>query len=171
MNKNKIRQEVILAVKNIPDKKERSRSICEKFLSLPEVTTASVVALFMSTETEPDTSEIIAALLGTGKRVFVPRVRGDEMDFVEIGEGTVFSVGAYGIKEPVGDAYNGDFDVMAVPLVAFNDSGDRLGHGKGYYDRFLQKHSAYTVGLAFKEQKRNVPVDPWDVPLDLVLYR
>ena len=91
------------------------------------------------------------------------------MYFVQIEKNTVFTIGAFGIKEPVGKPHLGDFDVMAVPLVAFDKSNNRLGHGKGYYDRYLSSHPCFTVGLAFSEQKNNVPTDRWDVPLNLII--
>ena len=92
------------------------------------------------------------------------------MVFVEITEKTEYIPGAFGVSEPVGDPYEGPFDVMAVPLVAADEKGNRLGHGKGYYDKYLKKNPTFSVGLAFIEQKREVPSDPWDVRLDTVLF-
>ncbi len=156
-------------MKNLPDRAEKSRQVAENFLALPQIRSARAVALFMSTMTEPDTSYIISELLSREKTVCLPKVNGESMYFIEVTPATEFVSGAFGIKEPVGEKYDGDFDVMAVPLVAFDEHNNRLGHGKGYYDRYLRAHYCFTVGLAFSEQKRDVPVDPWDVPLDLVI--
>ena len=169
MTKQEIRKSVLSILKNLPDRAEKSRLVSENFLALPQVRSARAVALFMSTATEPDTSYILSRLLSEKKTVCLPRVSGRDMYFVEVTPATEYVSGAFGIKEPVGEKYEGGFDVMAVPLVAFDEKNNRLGHGKGYYDRYLCAHSCFTVGLAFSEQKRDVPVDPWDVPLNLVI--
>ena len=60
---------------------------------------------------------------------------------------------------------------MIVPLIAFDSENRRLGHGKGYYDRFLSSSEALKIGVAFSEQKiRRVPVEAHDVPLDIVFF-
>lgn len=73
--------------------------------------------------------------------------------------------------------FSGGLDLIIVPGVAFSTSGDRLGYGKGYYDRFFnnlliaQKHHATTVALAFKEQiVPYIPTDSHDIKMDIVLY-
>ena len=169
MSKQEVRKSVLSILKNLPDRAEKSRRVAENFLALPQIRSARAVALFMSTMTEPDTSYIISELLSRKITVCLPKVDGVDMYFVKVTPATEFVSGAFGIKEPVGEKYDGDFDVMAVPLVAFDERNNRLGHGKGYYDKYLRAHSCFTVGLAFSEQKRDVPVDPWDVPLDLVI--
>lgn len=153
----------------LPDKAKKSRLVAETFLSLPEVKAARTIALFMATDTEPDTSAIISELLSQKKTVCLPRVNGRNMFFVAVNRSTEFTVGAFGIKEPAGEEYFGKIDVMAVPLVAFDENNNRLGHGKGYYDSYLSAHPCFTVGLAFSEQKQDVPVDPWDVPLNKII--
>ena len=169
MTKTEIRKRVRLLIAGLTDKTEKSRLIAETFLSLPEVRAARTVALFMSTETEPDTSFIISELLSQKKTVCLPCVSGKDMFFVSVDRSTEYTVGAFGIKEPKGEMFCGDFDVMAVPLVAFDENNNRLGHGKGYYDSYLFAHPCFTVGLAFAEQKQDVPVDPWDVPLHKII--
>lgn len=171
MTKAEIRKRVRLLIDGLTNKEEKSRLVAEEFLSLPELKAARTVALFMSTETEPDTSFILSELLKQKKRVCLPRVAGKNMYFVEVTPATEFVSGAFGIKEPTGEKYEGGFDVMAVPLVAFDENNNRLGHGKGYYDTYLSSHSCFTVGLAFSEQKQDVPVDPWDVPLHKIISR
>lgn len=72
----------------------------------------------------------------------------------------------------------GGLDLIIAPGVAFNKKGDRLGHGRGYYDGFLAKVAklqtkpVITVGLALKEQiVESIPVDPnFDITIDYVLY-
>ena len=64
-----------------------------------------------------------------------------------------------------------EVDLVIVPLVAFDENGNRIGHGGGYYDRFLKKYPrAKKIGLAYELQKIDeVPAEPHDVPLDAVI--
>lgn len=69
----------------------------------------------------------------------------------------------------------GGLDLVIVPGIAFTKSGDRLGHGKGYYDAFLNSlakiRRATTVAVAFKEQIVSyIPMDSHDKKIDIVLY-
>lgn len=72
----------------------------------------------------------------------------------------------------------GGLDLIITPGLAFNEKGDRLGHGGGYYDMYftklakVQKRPVLTVALAYKEQIiENIPVDPrYDIKVDCVLY-
>ena len=79
--------------------------------------------------------------------------------------------GAYGILEPVAEGVpkweKQGFDIIFVPGSAFDMVGNRLGHGGGYYDRFLVRHvSAEKIGLAWKHQiVENVPTEVHDVQL------
>lgn len=83
--------------------------------------------------------------------------------------------GAFGIMEPDTDAAFDDLasiDVVLVPGVAFTPDGDRLGRGRGYYDRFLAKlpASTLTIGLCYPSQLLpQLPIDPWDRKLDKVI--
>jgi 5-formyltetrahydrofolate cyclo-ligase len=90
--------------------------------------------------------------------------------------GMIMTSNAFGIPEP-GDGrhYSVDeIDLMLIPLVGCDLSGNRLGMGAGYYDRFLRPtaglESPILVGVAFECQIcRHIPVDPWDVPLQHVI--
>ena len=119
---------------------------------------------------EPDIFPLVGTLLKQGKRLFAPQTDKDAIRFVELTEKTAYTPGRYGIREPQGREFNGDFDVMAVPLVAFDENKNRLGHGKGYYDRFLSEHPcSFTVGIAFSVQKASFPVETHDVPLTKII--
>jgi len=79
----------------------------------------------------------------------------------------------YGIIEPVGDPWQDydKIDLVLVPALAYDHNGHRLGRGKGYYDRFLKKLNAYTIGIAFEEQILDyIPYDDNDVKIDEVIF-
>lgn len=124
--------------------------------------------VYYSYGSEADTHEIIAHLLAAGKRVYLPRVCGDDMVAVPYTQGTKLVKNSYGIEEPEGQAYEGKIDVCLTPLLAVNSKGFRLGYGGGYYDRFFAAHhDILKVGIGYSlqtcedcfEEERDVPLD------------
>ena len=106
-------------------------------------------------------------------RVVLPRVKGEEMEFYDYSAAEM-AVGAFGISEPQGEEAVGAqlIDLMVVPGVAFTSSGDRLGRGKGYYDRYLSREGfrAYCVGVCYEHQLvGELPVEPHDRRMDEVV--
>ena len=154
------------------DKRLFSADIFDHIESLPQVKEASVVALFASLDDEPQT-EVIIERLSHHKRVVLPRIEGDEMEFYDLASGAL-AEGAFGIMEP----QSGELveprkiDVMVVPGVAFTPLGDRLGRGKGFYDRYLSREGfrAYCVGVCYPHQMVDeLPVEPHDRRMDEVV--
>ena len=121
------------------------------------------------------------ALLGgdRGAVFTVPRVVGDDLEFVACLEGQDLAAGSFGILEPVGGeaVALADHDVVLVPVVAFDSRCHRLGQGGGFYDRALaslgagaEKGRPFTVGVAhWFQQVDEVPLEGWDVPLEAVV--
>ena len=104
------------------------------------------------------------------KKVLLPRVNGDILEIAPFGELQVSD--HFGIAEPLAPAVSPLIpDLVIVPAVAFDRSGNRLGRGKGYYDRLLPLcKNAYTLGVALDCQMvDSLPVESHDFPLDAVL--
>lgn len=132
-----------------------------------------VVALYRALDREVPTGRIRDAYLAAGARLFYPRVTAaGTLAFYPHREGDGWEAGPYGIPEPpippgVEPRQSG-WDIVAVPGLAFDRRGNRLGNGFGYYDRFLGglPESVPRVGVAFGDQLvPEVPVDAWDVPV------
>ena len=119
--------------------------------------------IYNSFGSEADTSKIISALVNSGKKVYLPRVEGENMVAVPFGQ---TKKGAFGIEEPVGQAYTGEIAVTVIPLLAVNERGYRIGYGKGFYDRFLKNTKTLKVGLGYSFQIEEFNEDEWDEPLD-----
>ncbi len=115
---------------------------------------------------EADTSRIIKELLKAGKRVYLPRVEGENMVAVPYTDKTPLTEGAFGIKEPQGQAFRGKIDVIIIPLLAVNSNGYRIGYGKGFYDRFLKHTNSLKAGIGYSFQQREFINDCWDEPLN-----
>ena len=105
------------------------------------------------------------------KILILPTVVGDDIIPVEYGKDTTFAVGDFNIMEPQNEPYTGDFDLIVVPGVAFDRDGNRLGRGRGYYDRFLSQHlDVRRIGICFDFQLVDeVPAEPFDIRMDEVL--
>lgn len=171
--KRKVRQAVRseIAKLSAEEKAVISSQIFSKIASFKEIESAKVVAIFVSLSDEPQTADFIAQL-SQHKRVVIPRIAGDEMDFYDISEGV--TTGAFGIIEPVAATpiKPNEIDVMMVPGVAFTHLGTRLGRGKGFYDKYMshEEFRAYTIGVCFSCQMvETLPTERHDKMLNEVV--
>lgn len=119
--------------------------------------------LYSAKGDEAKTCLIEQKLTELGKKVFYPRVEGENLVAVPLGE---MQKGSFGIFEPVGQAFTGNIDITVVPLLAINERGFRVGYGKGFYDRYLQTAHTKTVGLGYSFQFDEFEEDGWDKRLD-----
>ena len=116
--------------------------LCNHFLELLDglekkmagAGTRRTVFVYLSFSSEAPTDKLIETLQEKGFTVLCPRIENQEMFAVEHGED--FTLSHMGIREPVGKAYKNPPDYILLPLLAADSSGNRLGYGKGYYDRF-----------------------------------
>ena len=173
--KERKRREKAEALRSIIHREERTAEATRRALTLVKDGGYTSVAVYLSVGNELSTAALVAALLTRGTTVSVPVTDADGgMIFSTINSDTEFRKGKFGIPEPTNIVPTIDIEIMFVPLVAFDEKGYRLGHGKGCYDRyFAEKVSSKTkkIGLAFREQKVPVlPIEATDVPLDDVLY-
>ena len=135
---------------------------------------AESVFVYVSMWAEPDTRMLIEAALREGKTVFVPRCYpGRVMKAVRIDSLDALQPGTLGIPEPVDDsvcAAPGELALALVPCVSASRDGRRLGHGAGYYDRFLAEQRCRTMCLCYESLLCDaIPVDAHDVPMDAVV--
>lgn len=170
--KKQIRQEV-LALRKALDENERARKTAEIILNirrLPEFEEAKQVLLFVGYGSEPDTLTLIKECLKTGKKVFCPVVLRDEMEFYQILDAAELTEGYMGIMEPEPEDLRkyvpGDKDFMLLPGTAFDREGNRIGYGKGFYDKYLaQGFSGNQAAAAFSFQvleNGRIPAEPTD---------
>jgi 5-formyltetrahydrofolate cyclo-ligase len=153
-----------------------SAAVADRLYSLREWSDAGLILAYRSMEREADTRPVIAAALAAGKRVFVFHLIRD------LSEASVRH--PYGMREPPPELPRlalplpaGARVLVLVPGLAFDRERNRLGRGKGYYDRFLRDLSAragearvFLLGLGFRLQLFDaLPHTPADVRLDAVL--
>lgn len=155
--------------------RQASRSAQERLLNLDLFAQAGCIALYAPIRNEIDTALLHAEAIRNGKRVFYPRICGEEMLFAEVTDRTPLEPGAFGIPEPcaVGRGYPADIaDLLVIPGVAFDHVGHRIGFGKGYYDRCLARLSrpVALVGLCHDFQLlERLPAEGHDIRMQYVV--
>lgn len=152
---------------------EKSLLITRKLLELQEFKDAKSVLFYVSTPEEVDTHVAIQKSLDLQKSIYVPKVNGEHLKICPLLDLEELKPGDLGILEPcepISEAHPKDIDLIVIPGLAFDHKGNRLGQGKGHYDRLLKETKGFKVGLAFDEQvTEELPTETHDVPLDLLL--
>lgn len=157
--KKEIRSKILKERKRQPEEKnsQASEKIAETLLALPEFQKAENIYCYMDFAGEVQTKTILKEALRLGKKVWLPKVDGDIMDFFQASKKEDFETGAFGILEPQGDVKAGKEEAakgfMVVPGVAFDPERNRVGFGRGYYDKYLEQYpELFTVAVAFQFQ-------------------
>ncbi|KAF8905256.1 5-formyltetrahydrofolate cyclo-ligase [Gymnopilus junonius] len=174
---------------------QQSQKIMNHVLSLPTFQRCQSISCYLSMPSgEVSTDMLVEAILQSDKKLFVPRIQtmNGTMDFLRVyslNDLASFPSGTWGIKEPP-ESWEGQkrdevlglamesLDLIILPGVAFDRGLSRLGHGKGYYDRFIASYVSSArpkpllVGLSLREQLLDhgqVPVGEHDWKLDLLV--
>ncbi len=182
-SKAEIRKQILerLQAQDSVIKEEKQSDLCNQVSRLSEFNQATVVCCYVALSYEVQTQKLIEQMLKQNKRVSVPYVETENQSLClyEIKNFTKdLTPGSFGVLEPTASVRQNDpvnpeaLDLIFVPGVAFDRSGNRLGHGKGFYDRFLSglKPSTVTIGLAYDFQLLDqLPVDVHDCPVNEVL--
>jgi 5-formyltetrahydrofolate cyclo-ligase len=158
-----------------------SRAICAKFAALPEYARASTVMYYIDVRSEVRTRNDLATALASGKKIVVPWCNDKgELELFHLESMEELAVGMYKILEPKLElrwlppkqVKATDLDLIMVPGVAFDRTGARMGHGKGYYDKLLQhaRPDAPLVALAFECQLfPAIPTASHDIFMDKII--
>jgi 5-formyltetrahydrofolate cyclo-ligase len=157
-----------------------SRRIWDKMLILPEFVHSRTIMTYLDIGSEVRTCGYVPELRRLEKRVVVPYCRAHELKLFELKDMDELSPGMWQILEPKPEWRSrpdrqvdaAELDLILVPGVAFDRRGDRLGLGKGYYDRFLQhvRPDAVKISPAYECQLVDkIPVLPHDVRVDMVV--
>lgn len=170
--KKEIRKKYIEIRKRLENKKEKSKNIAEQIINHSKYIQANVVACYCSLKDEVCLDDVICDALKNGKVVVVPKVNGDTIDFYEIKSMNELVVQSFGIREPIHERVfdKNKIEFILVPGVSFDLDGNRMGFGKGYYDRYLFDLEVYKIGVCFREQiNEKIPVDTYDIKMDEVI--
>ncbi len=152
--------------------KERSYTIYKKIAEHPFFLQADAVYSYVDYRKEVSTRDIIVHAWNCGKKVAVPKIVESTMEFFYIQNFSDLRKGYQGILEPT-QAYPADDDnvLLIMPGTAFDQTCNRVGYGKGFYDVYLTKHSNFkTIALAFELQMvKNIPADEHDIRPNMIV--
>ena len=181
--KKKLRQKALSQRKLLPIgiKREKSKKIVDSIINSDEYKTNNVFFAYAALEDEVNIDEFIIQALADNKKVFLPRVKKDSMNFYQIESLSDLENGNFNVREPKTYCNESEKDseinkteqiVVYTPGVAFTFKGERMGYGKGYYDRFFAKYpKLLKIGVAFKEQLYETTYSQkYDVFLDKVIF-
>lgn len=170
---------------SVNERKEKSFRIAGKVIGMPEFQRSNVVLLYDAIRSEVDTTAILQEAKSLKKRIYYPRVIGDKMKFYLVEDATEFEISRFGIREPrmVDEKEfvpkGQDKILVLMPGVAYDEAGNRIGYGGGYYDKYLEwlteyvsLESIYKVGIAFSCQMVELGVieaELHDVKVDCVI--
>ncbi|MGJ3353226.1 5-formyltetrahydrofolate cyclo-ligase [Providencia sp. Je.9.19] len=157
-----------------------AQQVMHNALQQPEIIQAKNIALFLSFDGEIDTRPLINALWRQQKNVYLPVLHpfnAHNLLFLQYAPETPLVKNRFNIEEPPLDVRYvlplEQLDIMMIPLVAFDNKGQRLGMGGGFYDRTLvnwQKKGFIPIGLAHDcQQVETLPVAHWDIPLPEII--
>lgn len=166
--------------RNQEDKDGVSDAIMRRFLELPEYLASKTVMFYVDVRDEVRTRQALPAALATGKRIVVPYCVDGELELFWLESTDELELGMYRILEPKTELRQveakhlqpSDLDLIMVPGVAFDRTGGRTGHGKGYYDKLLEHAPLQTplVALGFECQMfESIPMDQHDIYMDKVI--
>ena len=175
--KRSLRKAVLALRASLPPERraEHSRAICRRLYEHPALAAAERVMLYAAVGTELDLTELAGLLSADGKRLYYPVCGREGLMYAAAPDSPdAWRTGKYGIDAPNPEHSTlispETLDAVIVPCVAFDTAHRRLGHGGGYYDRFLPRCTrAVKLAAAFDIQRAAaVPTDSFDVTVDAV---
>ncbi|MEA1952315.1 MAG: 5-formyltetrahydrofolate cyclo-ligase [Planctomycetota bacterium] len=178
--KQQIRDETRRLRRALTDKDALSRKISAVLCKLPEYVDAKTAMFYIESGSEVRTRPLVEEALRNGRRVVVPYCDGNDLGLFRLEDLAELAPGAHGIEEPMPRLRDvpekivdpAEIDLAVVPGVAFDLQGQRIGQGKGYYDRFLLTLAsrAKTISPAYQCQIfQSIPTESYDVPVDMVV--
>ena len=175
-DKKELRSYIKTKRKSVENKAEKDGLVAQNLLSLDEIKKADTILCYISLDDEICTDEIVRVLLDSDKSVGAPYCvdNNGNMDFYYITDFDDLRIQSFGVREPVIEqckkVTSFDNTIIILPGLCFDSNGNRLGYGKGYYDRFLQIHSLISVGLCYNSLiVKKVPTDMYDKKADIIV--
>lgn len=172
MTKQEIRRNIKIKRTNLTQEEVEvySNIIFQKTIKLLQEYNYKDFFVYKDFKNEVSTKKIIDYLLVNDKKVYLPVINKDYLKTVQISNKTKYLINSYGIEEPIGHNSNINNFVCIMPLLAIDQNGNRIGFGKGYYDKFLQNKNCIKIGLCYDFQIiDNIKSDTHDVPLDIII--
>lgn len=152
-----------------------SDMIIRKLIDTEEYRKAETILTYVSFRSEVITDDLILTAINDGKKVGVPKVEKDKMVFYRLKGLDMLEDGYFGVREPLmtDEPMDPEKCLMIVPGLVFDFSLNRIGYGKGFYDKYFAEYSDkdfVKCGIAFDCQMcEKIEADPFDQPLDMLI--
>lgn len=174
MNKKILRGKYLKIRKNIniKDKEKYANEIFKQIINLQEYKECRLVLTYVSLNDEVDTIKLIEYSLKNGKKVAVPKCEANNINFYYIRTLDELKKGGFGLLEPENKNVVTDFEnsICIVPGVCFDKEGNRVGYGKGYYDRFLENYKELKIGITYKKCIcEKIDTNKYDIRMDKII--
>ena len=173
MNKQSLRNKYKEIRKNIKDKEKQDGIIFNRITNLEEYKQNNLILIYVSLKDEVDTIKLIRYSFKQGKKVAVPKCEGEDITFYYINSLKDLGQGKFGILDPKTNEIVNDFanSICIIPGIAFDKQNNRIGYGKGFYDRFLKNYNGIKIGLTYKECICDkIDTDINDIKMDKVIF-
>ena len=151
------------------EKEVASNAVFTKLVKLQVWNNAKNILLYHSLPDELQTVTFLEQI--KGKNIFLPKVVGDSLIVLPYSKNEL-QKGAFSILEPLGnlDIKPNYLDLIIIPGIAFDKDLNRLGRGKGYYDKLLKQSNAYKIGVCYDFQLiEKIPTEKHDVKMDMII--
>lgn len=182
--RSQIRKQIRSARRDLSGEQQKTDALklFARLIKHSKVQNAQHIGISLASDGEIDTFEFIKWCWANNKQVYLPVVHPfskGHLLFLEYATDTEMVLNRYGIYEPRLEQPHTcamkKLEVVFTPLVAFDQEGNRIGMGGGYYDRMLapwfkEKTGPYPIGLAHDcQQVETLPIEEWDVPLPEII--
>ena len=173
--KKELRKEILAIRRQMPEGEVRtlSEKICGNVLKLQESREAERICIYMPINNEAEANLLIGPAAADGRRVYIPKVVGDEMIFNRYEEAMVSKQGKFHIRESDSeDILEPDEKTLIImPGSVFDVHGHRIGYGGGYYDKYLARHTqCRTIAVCFDFQiVEELPAEDHDICPELIV--
>ena len=177
MNKSETRAYLKEKRESLLDRKDKNNKILEKLTECPEVVLASSIFCYLSTNLEAQTDQFILWCLQNRKTILVPKIIDGDIYPVEIDSLNNLEKNNFGIREPgaLSNVFTNKIDVIVIPGLGFDKKKQRIGYGKGHYDKYFARENrmlgmTIKIGLCFSELVlEEIPTEEHDFGVDILI--
>ncbi len=174
IGKDVLRKKYIELRKYIINKEEKSNQIFLNLIDLDIFKSSNIIGIYCSMIDEVDTFKIIEYCLLNDKEVLVPKLNNEgTMNFYKITDiNDLLFKNKFGIVEPISNIRQDNMELMIVPGICFDLYLNRIGFGKGYYDKYLMDKNVYKIGICFDRQILDsdfINTNEYDIPMNLII--
>ena len=148
-----------------------SERIHQNLKQISSYTNSQNIACYFPIGSEIDTHDIMLNILEQGKNMLLPRIVDNNLEFYVVPNLEKLEKGFFDIMEPKDSCKKAEnIDCILVPTIGISKSGDRLGYGRGYYDKFLSSTGAVKISLTYSKQiVKSIPSESHDIKIDLII--